>query len=180
MENTVEATERVVDYPLSDSDINHILKPPTNIMVYSSLELVNDIDEIFDSLGRVMLLYPVSSESNGHWVCMIKRPNEIEFFDPYGKAPDTELKWMSSSLRRELNLEKPVLTRLFDESEYKVVFNTYKFQEDDKAVNTCGRHCIARLMYKDLSLDAYKKLVLGSGLSPDEFVAGLTYLKLNK
>ena len=47
MEDTVEATERVVDYPLSDSDINHILKPPTNIMIYSALELVNDIDEIF-------------------------------------------------------------------------------------------------------------------------------------
>ena len=181
MEDTVEATERVIDYALSDSDIQKILSPhPTKIFVYPDLETMNSIDDCFDSEGRCMMLYPTFAENHGHWVCMIKRPDEIEFFDPYGKAPDTELKWVGSAKRRELNIEQPTLTRLMKESDYKVIYNGYDFQKDKADVNTCGRHCAVRLLYRDKTIDEYKKMVLSVGLSPDEFVSGVTYLKLHK
>jgi len=180
MENTIDATEKVIEYPLSDTDINHLLHPPTHVFIYPDLEMMNSIDEAFDSEGRCMMLYPVSSETNGHWVCMIKRQNEIEFFDPYGKKPDTELKWMGSALRRELNLEQPVLTRLFNESGYKITYNIHDFQGTGSDINTCGRHCVVRLMFKNLSLNDYLKMIKSTGLPPDEFVSGLTYLEINK
>lgn len=181
MEDTVEATKEVINYALSDADINRILAPhPTKIFTYPDLENMNSIDECFDSERRCMMLYPVSAENHGHWVCMIQRPNEIEFFDPYGKAPDSELKWLGSAKRRELNIETPTLTRLMKESGYKVIYNSYDFQKDKEDVNTCGRHCAVRLMYKKMRLDQYKKMVLSCGLSPDEFVSGITYLKLHK
>jgi hypothetical protein len=180
MENTIEATERVIEYPLSDTDINAILKPPTKIFTYPDLEIMNTIDDCFDSEGRCMMLYPTTSETNGHWVCMMKRGNQIEFFDPYGKVPDSELKWVGSSKRRELNIEHPTLTRMFKESGDEVIYNSHDFQKSDRDVNTCGRHCIVRLMYKDLPLDAYLKLVKSSKLPPDEFVSGITYLKIHK
>jgi len=180
MENTLEATEKVIQYPLSDTDINLVLQPPTHVFIYPDLEMMSSIDEAFDSEGRCIMLYPVTSETNGHWVCMIQRPNEIEFFDPYGKAPDTELEWMGSALRRDLNIEKPVLTRLFKESGYKITYNTHKFQHNASDINTCGRHCIVRLMFKNLTLDEYVKMVKDSGLPADEFVSGVTYLKIHK
>ena len=179
-ENTVEATKRVLAYPLSDGDINRILKPDTKIFTYPDLENMNSIDDAFDSEGRCMMLYPTTSEYNGHWVCMIKRPNEIEFFDPYGKVPDTELEWVSAEKRRAMNIEKPTLTRLFKESGYRITYNSHDFQKDNSDINTCGRHCIVRLLYKHLPLSAYIKMIKSSGLSADEFVAGMTYLKLHK
>jgi hypothetical protein len=179
-ENTVEATKNVIAYSLSDTDINKILHPRTNIFTYPDLDMMNTIDEAFDTEGRCMMLYPTTSETSGHWVCMIKRPKEIEFFDPYGKVPDSELKWISSEKRREFNMEQPTLTRLFKESGERIVYNSHDFQKDKMDVNTCGRHCVVRLYYKDMSLADYIKIIKSSGLSPDEFVAGLTYLKLHK
>jgi hypothetical protein len=180
VKNTEEATERVIEYPLSDGDINKLLHPATKILVYPDLENVSSIEQIFDPMGRCMLLYPVSSEYSGHWVCLIKKGEHIEFFDPYGKAPDTELKWVSMAKRRDMNMEEPTLTRLLKESGYKVTYNSHDFQKDDQTVNTCGRHCVVRLMFKHLSLDEYRKLIKSSGLPPDEFVAGITYLQLHK
>jgi hypothetical protein len=178
--NTEGGTRDVMSYPLSDGDINKILKPDTKILVYPDLENVSSIDEIFDPMGRCMLLYPVSSEFSGHWVCLMKRGNSIEFFDPYGNAPDTELEWVSKAKRRAMNIEEPTLTRLMKESGYKTTYNSHDFQEDHKSVNTCGRHCIVRLVFKHLTLDEYRKLIKSSGLSPDEFVSGVTYLQLHK
>ena len=179
-ENTIEATKRVIDYPLSDADIKQLLGSDIKIMIYSDLENVPSIDSIFDIKGRSMLLYPVSSEYNGHWVCLLKKGDKIEFFDPYGKAPDKELDWIGSAKRREFNVEEPTLSRLLKESDYKISYNKHPFQKDGATVNTCGRHCVVRLMFKDLSLDAYLKLIKSSGLTADEFVSGLTYLKLHK
>jgi hypothetical protein len=181
MEDTVEATERVINYALSDADINKILAPhPTKIFVYPDLENMNTIDDCFDTHGRCMMLYPTTAENHGHWVCMIKRPNTIEFFDPYGKSPDSELKWVGAAKRRELNIENPTLTRLMKESDYEVTYNSYDFQNNNSDVNTCGRHCAVRLLYKNMPLDQYKKMVLSTGLPADEFVSGVTYLKLHK
>jgi hypothetical protein len=180
VQNTVEATKRVIEYPLSDGDINRLLSPDPKILIYSDLENMGSINEIFDPMGRCMLLYPVSSEYSGHWVCLIKHKDRLEFFDPYGKAPDTELKWIGKAKRREFNVEEPTLTRLLKESGEKVSYNSHDFQEDEQSVNTCGRHCVVRLMFKDMSLDEYRKMIKESGLSPDEFVSGITYLKLQK
>ena len=180
MENTVEATKEVLDYPLSDGDIQKALRTPTKILTYPDLEFVNHIDDIFDKEGRSILLYPTTSETNGHWVCMIKKGNHIEFFDPYGNKPDSQLKWISDKKRRGFGIHYPTLTRLFKESGYDVDYNHHKFQENGNDINTCGRHCLARLHFKDLTLDQYKDFIKKSGLSPDEFVGGFTYLKLNK
>lgn len=173
------------DYPLSDSDIQKILNPDTFIFPYPYLKEVRHIDETFDNLGRNIMLYLTENENMGHWVCMIKRelPNgetEIEFFDPYGEAPDTQLNYIGSSKRKELEQDIPLLSRLFRQSGYNIIYNKYPFQKDKADVNTCGRHCVSRLLFKDLDLKQYKKMIDKSGVSPDEFVIRLTHDKLGK
>jgi hypothetical protein len=44
----------------------------------------------------------------------------------------------------------------------------------------CGRHCVARLMFKGKTLEEYKDIIDQTGLSPDDFVSGLTYVGIKK
>jgi len=61
-----------------------------------------------------------------------------------------------------------------------IYYNTHAFQTERGDVNTCGRHCVARLLYGNKSLSQYKAIIDKTGLSPDDFVAGLTFMKLKK
>ena len=62
-----------VHYALSDSDINHILEPDTKVQQYRVLDNMHHIDELFDKLGRAVLLYSTDSPTSGHWVGLIKK-----------------------------------------------------------------------------------------------------------
>jgi hypothetical protein len=125
-------------------------------------------------------LYLTEDRNTGHWVCLIKKDNEIEFFDPYGEKPDDQLKWVGAAKRFELDQDRPLLSKLLRESGYKVIYNKYPFQKDKNDINTCGRHCVSRLLFKDLSLPQYAEMIRKSGLSPDEFVSRLTFPTLRK
>lgn len=167
-------------YPLGDDDINKILEPDTHIFTYPYLKQVKDIDEIFDPYGRAMMLYLTENETTGHWVCLIRRPHEIEFFDPYGERPDEQLTWNGKGKRMELEQDRPLLSKLLREKGLPVVYNKTKFQKVDDDIATCGRHCVIRLLFKDKSLPQYGKMIEQSGMSPDEFVTRTTYDLLGK
>jgi hypothetical protein len=167
-------------YPLGDDDINKILEPDTHIFTYPYLKQVKDIDEIFDPYGRAMMLYLTENENTGHWVCLIRRPDEIEFFDPYGEPIDKQLTWVGKGKRMELEQERPLLSKLLREKGLPVVFNKTKFQKVDDDVATCGRHCVIRLLFKDLPLPKYAEMIKKSGMTPDEFVTRKTYDLLGK
>lgn len=61
-----------------------------------------------------------------------------------------------------------------------MVYNKTKFQKVDDDIATCGRHCVIRLLFKDLPLPKYAKMIEKSGMSPDEFVTRKTYDLLGK
>jgi len=61
-----------------------------------------------------------------------------------------------------------------------IYYNTHGFQEESGDINTCGRHCVARLMFKGKTLEQYKRIIDKSGLCPDDFVSGLTYVGIKK
>lgn len=172
--------QKAISYALSDDDINKILEPDTSIFTYPALEDMRSIDDAFDPYGRAIMLYPTTDANTGHWVCMMRYPKHIEFFDPYGEKPDAQLKWVGANKRKELNTDEPFLTRLFRESGMPIYYNTYDYQQDHSDINTCGRHCVVRLLYKNKTPKQYYDMIKKSGLSPDEFVTGITYQALNK
>ena len=167
-------------YPLGDDDINKILEPDTHIFTYPYLKQVKDIDEIFDPYGRAMMLYLTENKNTGHWVCLIRRPDEIEFFDPYGEPVDKQLTWVGKGKRTQLEQDRPLLSKLLREKGVDVVCNKTKFQLVDDDVATCGRHCVIRLLFKDLPLPKYAEMIKKSGMTPDEFVTRKTYDLLGK
>jgi hypothetical protein len=171
----------VKEYPLSDDDIRTVLGDNINIWNYPQLKELQSAEELFDDEGRAILLFPNVSPTAGHWTCLINKPNEIEFFDPYGDAPDTEQKGGMSVRRLEqLDIERPDLTRLLRASGKPVYYNTHQFQSNSPSVASCGRHCSVRLLYAPYTLKRYKSIIDKSGLSADNFVSGLIYDKIKK
>jgi hypothetical protein len=171
---------RIRQYPLSDDDLRKLLGSNIKIQTYPQLADYDSADEIFDDMGRGILLFPNASPTMGHWTCLIKRPNKIEFFDPYGEAPEDQKDGMSKSRLEALDIELPYLTRLLRASGKPVFYNTHAFQKDRASIATCGRHCAVRLLYGPFSLDKYKKTIDKSGMSPDDFVSAVTFDKLKK
>ena len=174
------SVEKVKEYSLSDADIRRILGDDIKIITYPMLKNMSSIDEAFDSKGRSVMLVPNVSPTMGHWVAMIDRGDSIEFFDPYGDAPEEQKGGLSQSKLQSLDIAQPYLTKLLRASGKPVYYNTKAFQSSSRNVATCGRHAIARLAYAPYSIDKYAECVKKSGLTPDNFVAGLTFNALKK
>jgi len=174
--------KNIEEYPLGDEDIRKILGNNINIIPYPDLEKYNDVDEIFDNENRVIILFLTTDEYTGHWLCLHKdKHDNIYYFDPYGTGIDKNKKWLSQTKLEELNQCKVSLLRLLKNTANNgVYYNTYDFQEDKKGINTCGRHCCVRLLYKHLDLDDYYDMIKKSKLTPDEFVSNITFNIIKK
>lgn len=168
--------EDVKEYALSDDDVKKII-PTLDIMPYPDLLRAKTIDDVLDEKGRLMLLYLTENQNTGHWVCLLKYRDQpvVEFFDPYGLAPDQQSKWLDDDQLEEFGQDTKHLSKLLRNSPYKVIWNKTKFQKDRSDINTCGRHCLTRLYMKHLTLPQYTKMVKSSGVSPDDFVSGFTF-----
>jgi len=167
------ALERVKAYSLSDGDIRRVLGD-VNIFTYPQLKRLQSADQMFDSKGRCLVLFLTNSETEGHWCCLMNKKKGIHFWDPYGDTPEEIKDELPRSKRDQLDMSSPYLTRLLASSGRPVYYNTHQYQKEKLDVNTCGRWCIARLLYAPKSEEYFNKAVVSSGLSPDDFVAGLT------
>ena len=79
--------------PLDDKDIKYYL-PKARLLTYNMLSEYNSIDELLPThKSYIIVLYPISSETDGHWVCITRFTNTIEYFSSYGTKPDIEFKW---------------------------------------------------------------------------------------
>ena len=170
----------VKEYALSDSDIRKVLGREIPIIPYPELKDYTSIEQCFDRKGRCILLFLTNSPTEGHWCCMLNKKKGIEFFDPYGDAPEEQLEDMPPSKLAALEQDRPYLTRLLRASGRPVYYNTHAFQKTKDGVNTCGRWCIARLLYAPKSLEYFKSVVDKSGMEPDTFVSGLVANFLGK
>lgn len=172
--------EEIKSYPLGDDDIRKILGNDIKIITYPMLGKMRHIDEAFDKKGRCIMLYLTHNEHSGHWVCMLNKGKEIEYFDSYGEPPEEALDDVPLSKLQRLDEDYPYLTKLFRDSGKKVSYNHHPFQKTKDDINTCGRHAVVRCLYAPYSLPKYKKIMDSTGMSPDNFVSALTAQKLGK
>lgn len=150
---------QMVDYPLSDSDILRIANSPPlsickpfqpNILTYTQLDNVEDIDDILSADGTCIILFQEQSDNSGHWVSCFKRGNTICFYDPYGVPPDMQKTYLSGSAR-ERYYQYPVFGKLLVESPYRIDYNDVQVQQDGSDIATCGRHNILRIWCRNMS-----------------------------
>ena len=148
------------------------------VHLYHDLLNFNHIKEVIGPHNACIVLFPVKSASNGHWIAILYHPetNTIEHFDSYGFSPDTELQYSSDPETRD-NL----LMRFYNQARnegYNFIHNQYRFQKLKDNVNTCGKHASIRCRFRYLNIDDYAKLMLGQKESADYLVSILTFITL--
>ena len=162
---------------LSDEDILTIVDNKANLMAYEDLENYNNIDDVLGQHRAVIILYQ-SDADFGHWITLFQhptKPNVLIFFDSYSFKMDQELKFSKFNLRRHQGQVVPHLSHLIEQSNYKVESSDYKFQSNRSHINTCGRWCAVRLLFRNMGVKKFQNFILNSfDMTTDDTVSFLT------
>ena len=143
---------------LDDDDVRHYL-PDARILKYSELSKFKTIEQLLPKhKSYVILLFPVSSETSGHWVALTRFNKSIEYSDSYGNRPDVPFTWSTSKFKNN----KRYLSELFKKTKLSVVFNSIDFQSKrDEQVSTCGAFSVFRVLTMiELNADLEKNNIL--------------------
>lgn len=172
--------DAIVEDSISDDDIKKYF-PNALILTYPELANYKTIEDILKKDGYFFLLY-LDSPNKGHWCLVSYTPKgAIEFFDSYAYPIDDELLFVDNcKKRKQLGQDKAILSRMFNKTKKDVYFNDIKYQQLKDGINTCGRHCIFRLLLLKkygMNLNQYEKtmekLKEESGMSYDKLVSSL-------
>ena len=133
--------DKVKYQSMGDDDIRYYL-PNAKIMTYNELSEIENITDLLPKhKSYVILLYPVTSETDGHWVCLTRYRRNIEYFDSYGKKPDEPLSW------GKYKSTPRYLSKLLDKTNLRVVYNEIDFQSKrDYTITTCGAFAVFRIL----------------------------------
>lgn len=170
MNNLINELKKI---PYSEQDILNILDGKTKIITYKDLRKYSTIDELLRPYDNVVLLYETKT-NYGHWTCLMKRGNKIEFFDPYGNEPDYIMDLIPKKNRNKLGYDYPRLSKLLVDSKYDIVYNSKQLQKMNKDTSNCGRYVSLRLIMQDYSLDEFIKMLKDKNISSDDLVTYLT------
>lgn len=170
--------EAQINKSLSSTEILDLLNHKCNLVQYSDIHKIQTIEELLGPHKKCVLLYQTSA-NYGHWCCVWEYNNIIFFYDSYGSKPDTQLNFVPPDLKDELNSNHNYLIRLMYNSGKKVEFNQYKFQSREPDVATCGRWCVNRLRFPEISIEDYHDIFKQSGryINNDELIVYLVPLK---
>lgn len=156
--------KRLEDIALSNHDIIRLLNGKVNIILYPDIHKYENIDQLLEPYDCCIILYQSNPRYRyGHWCALIKKLDSIEFYNPYGGdktgLPDATLKMIDPEFRAKSHQLLPYLKRLMYKSPYELHYNEYKFQRKGFDIKTCGRHCVVRVLCKDINIYQYKNLL---------------------
>lgn len=129
-----------------------------NVLKYSDIEDYDTIDKLLPGKRNFKIILLESTYNSGHWVCIMKYGDTIEYFNSYGLIPSKELDSNSELVNRQLEQDVKYLNLLLNKAldKYNIIYNKRKFQKLDPVIATCGNWCIIRgVMFKDANMDLY-------------------------
>lgn len=164
---------------LTGQDVEITTNGKCPVHLYKDLVKFNHIRDIIGENNACIVLFPVKSSMNGHWCACLFHPktNTIEWFDPYGFSWNQELKYSQDPITK-YNLVGQLMEKAQQEG-YNVIYNPYRFQVLKDGINTCGKHSAIRCRFRYLTIEQYKKLMLGQSQDPDYLVTILTFITLH-
>lgn len=171
----VGAVNELKDVALSDSDIKDMMKEQLisnfNVIPYPEIKNYKNIDDLLGPENLCFILY-MWKPNYGHW-CLLQRSGDlIEFFDPYGDFPDSQLERVPEPFRTESGQSEKMLTKLLLNYDGELSYNEHKFQHSKEDIKTCGRWTLVRAILKDLPLDEFYELFKGK--NSDDLVTIVT------
>ena len=152
-----------------------------DIIKYSDLSNYSKIEELLpqDKSARIILIE--DSYNHGHWVCVLRYGDTIEFFNSYGKKYDADWGFVGRMMRVILGQQNNDMTRLMKQAKkdgWKTVWNKVPYQKLSADIQTCGRWCVFRIetMKIGYTLDEFHSLIKkltteNGGNSPDWVVS---------
>lgn len=174
---------KLLRVPLTNKDLNNYGILEKDIILYSELDNLHDIEELLPHNKTFKIVLIEYKQNSGHWVMIMRCNDTLEYFNSFGLFPSDNDFINDDILNEQLNQEELFLNKLFhkemNEDDFKnLVYNKKEFQDDqDETMMTCGRHCVHRLMclkYQDMDLKEYIKymeeLKKKTGLDYDELV----------
>jgi hypothetical protein len=183
----IQIINQRVEESISESDIYNYLgygfDIREDVITYSELSEYSSIDEVLDKNKSFKIILIEQQENYGHWTLLMRYGNTIEFFNSYGTKPSYEIDQIGQSKNEELGQDEKYLNRLLTLAlgKYNVIYNKKRFQKLAPKINTCGRHCICRLiMLMEFNMDLktfikymedLKKYYKNYKLSYDQIVA---------
>lgn len=173
-----------LNYSLSGDDIRELLGRDTSILLYPQLQGLQRVP--FDKRNRCVVLYLTKNSHTGHWTLLLQHsPQNIEWFDSFGLAPDGDARWLTPQQRAHLGEAQPLIHQVLRRMkaanpDLEVFYNSHDFQSKAPGVDDCGRHVATRAAYSNLSLDEYADMIRRSGMSADEFVVAFTAARLGR
>jgi len=138
-----------IEYSISDKDFELYLgkNVKNKILKYSQLVNYCDIKQLIPSNNDYRILLIETKYNYGHWVCVLRYGNTIEFFNSYGYSPSYDLDIINQDTNNMLGQSQKWLNNIFDNSpNFNIIYNKLKFQEKVNGVNTCGKHIIFRII----------------------------------
>jgi hypothetical protein len=145
------------------------------LISYKDLPDYDTIDAVLGPQG-CCFLYIQTKPSFGHWVCILRQGDTVEFFDPLGTkgGVDSLLEQMNPEWRQKSGQSGPFLSHLLHESGHKVVVNRIPLQKNAEDINSCGRWSGMRIAahLKKLNLKTFQAIFSKrNSLDPDEAIA---------
>lgn len=175
-----QVVKHIQEQDLTGGELTDLLQGKAKVVAYEDFVGPQGGIPLLERVGKIALLFPVESNSTGHWLGIWIRPQEkrLVHFDPYGFGPEAEMKYTSNPI-----VEQRPLTALYTQAQaegWSISVSPLQLQSMSTGVNTCGRHVICRLRLAHLNHDQYGKLMLQQPISPDDIVTMLTLLALNE
>ena len=134
--------------------LRYALHNDVNIVDYLDLEKINNLESLFENSLNVIIFFPVESEFNGHYTCMMYYPENhvISYFCSYGFSPLRNI--ILSNYLKRFNADTlsllPNLIKAFCKNGGKFLINSHQFQSSKNSIATCGSHVVMRLMNRTI------------------------------
>ena len=151
---------------MTDTDLRRYLGGAVgdNIIKYSDLANYTSITDLLpDQKSYKIILIENDDFNKGHWVAIMRycdkqndNKDTIEYFNSYGKAPDTQKSVIGACRNMVLGQTENYLSKLIKSrpKDIKYVWNRTPFQKIKVGINTCGRWLVLRLtMMRDLDMN---------------------------
>ena len=134
---------------ITDVDIKRWLGDNDDMILrYCQLANYNTIDEVVPHDGSFKFILTEDRANQGHWCVLVRYNDTIEWFDPIGMRPDGELSFIPRAIKLCLGQDKHHLSSLLKRTTWlKLIWNKMKLQKVKPGINTCGKWCIARVVF---------------------------------
>ncbi len=167
-----DVVRKTIGEDLSGSEVLEPFGDKLSLILYERLYDYNSLPEVMQGKDGVVILYQYT-KYQGHFCLLMKREdNKYEWFDSLGYQPDYELKYFPYDKEPQLSN----LMRRYTSSGGVVNYNNYKFQRDTDGVSTCGRWCICRYAFKEMSLAEFTQFIKSADMKYDRLVTIMTLI----